>query len=177
MNQQLRSNIVSQFKRLNPITFNGATDPTVVEMWMQEMEKAFGLLESNEEQKVTLAMYQLQGSVYDWWLMETRKNEAANIKWIGEPYTWAKFKKALEDKYFPQTIHLQKERDFIRLEQGEKTVSEYEAEFSKLSKYVPTLVANKSSRARRLDEGLRSNNRNSVAFFKLQTYEVVLNKA
>ena len=70
VNQQPKPNIVSQFKRLNPPTFDWATDPAVVEMWIQEMEKAFGLLGSNEEQKVTLAVYQLQGSAYDWWLME-----------------------------------------------------------------------------------------------------------
>ncbi|XP_074341444.1 uncharacterized protein LOC141678914 [Apium graveolens] len=177
VNQQPKPNIVSQFKRLNPPAFDGATDPAIVEMWIQEMEKAFGLLGSNEEQKVTLAVYQLQGSAYDWWLMEKRKNETTNLEENHEPYTWAKFKKALEDKYFPRTVRLQKERDFIRLQQGGRTVIEYEAEFAKLAKYASTLVADESSRARRLEEGLRSDIRNSVASFELQTYEAVLNKA
>ena len=39
------------------------------------MEKAFELLGSNYGQKVTLTVYQLQGSAYDWWLMEKRRNE------------------------------------------------------------------------------------------------------
>lgn len=50
------------------------------------MEKAFELLGSNEEQKVTLAVYQLQGSAYDLWLMEKRKNEG-NAEANQEPYT------------------------------------------------------------------------------------------
>ncbi|XP_074347317.1 uncharacterized protein LOC141686162 [Apium graveolens] len=178
VNQQSKPNIVSQFKRLNPPTFDGATDPALVEMWIQEMEKAFGLLGSNEQQKVTLAVYQLQGNAYDWWLMEKRKNETAkNVEENPEPYTWAKFKKALEDKYFPRTVRLQKVRDFIRLQQGKRTVIQYEAEFAKLAKYASTLVVDESSRARRLEEGLRSEIRNSVASFELQTYEAVLNKA
>lgn len=82
----------------------------------------------------------------------------------------------MEAKYFPRTVHLQKEIDFIRLEQGGRSVTEYEAEFAKLVKYAPTLVADEASRARRLKEGLRSNIRNVVAAFKLQTYEAVLNK-
>ncbi|XP_074341812.1 uncharacterized protein LOC141679203 [Apium graveolens] len=139
VNQQPKPNIVSQFKRFNPPTFDGATDPAIVEMWIQEMEKAFGLLGSSEQQN-------------------------------------AKFKKALEDKYFPRTVHLQKERNFIRLQQGDRTVIEYEAEFTILAKYASTLVADESSRARRLEEGLRSNIRNSVASFELQTYEADLNK-
>ena len=79
-------------------------------MWIQEMEKGFGLLGSNEEQKVTLAVYQLQWSAYDLWLMEKKKNEqnaTTNTEGIHELYTWAKFKKALEDKYFSRTIHVQ----------------------------------------------------------------------
>ncbi|XP_074324251.1 uncharacterized protein LOC141661167 [Apium graveolens] len=168
VNQQPKPNIVSQFKRLNPPTFDGATDPAVVEMWIQEMEKAFGLLGSNEQQKMTLAVYQWQGSAYDWWLMEKRKNEiTSNLEENPEPYTWAKFKKALEDKYFLRTVRLQKERDFIRLQQGDRTVIQYEAEFAKLTKYASTLVADESSRARRLEEGLRSDIGNSVASFEL----------
>ncbi|XP_074347439.1 uncharacterized protein LOC141686295 [Apium graveolens] len=177
VNQQPKPYIVSQFKRLNPPTFDGATDPAVVEMWIQEMEKAFGLLGSNMQHTVTLAVYQLQGSPYDCWLMEKRKNETTNLEENHEPYTWAKFKKALEDKYFPQTVHLQKERYFIWLQQGDETVIQYEAEFAKLAKYASTLVADESSRARRLKEGLRIDIRNSVASFIFQTYEAVLNKA
>ncbi|XP_074336919.1 uncharacterized protein LOC141674094 [Apium graveolens] len=148
VNQQPKPNIVTQFKRLSPPTFDGATDPAIVEMWILEMEKAFGLLGSNEQQK--------------------RKNETtSNLEENPEPYTWTKFKKALEDKYFPRTVHLQKERDFIWLQQGERTVIEYKAEFIKLAKYASTLVADESSRARRLEEGLQRDIWNSVALFEL----------
>ncbi|XP_074327565.1 uncharacterized protein LOC141665479 [Apium graveolens] len=158
MNQQPKPYIVSQFKRLNPPTFDGATYPAIIEMWIQEMEKGFGLLVSTEQQK--------------------RKNETiANLEENPEPYTWAKFKKALEEKYFPRTVRLQKERDFIRLQQGERTIIQYEAEFAKLAKYASNLVADESNRARRLEEGLRSDIRNFVASFELHTYEVVLNMA
>ena len=91
--------------------------------------------------------------------------------------TWERFKMAMTDKYFPRTVHLQKERDFIRLEQGDRTVAEYEAEFAKLSKYAPTLVSDEASRARRLEEGFRADIRHAVANFELDTYEQVLNKA
>lgn len=170
--QPAQRSIVSEFKRLNPPTFDGATNPAVVEKWTQEMEKAFELMGSNDAQKVTLAVYQLQGSAYDWWLMEQRRNEGNP-----DPVTWERFKAALTDKYFPRTVRVQKERDFIRLEQGDRTVTEYEAEFSKLSKYAPTLVADEVSRARRLEEGLRADIRHAVANFELGTYEQVLNKA
>lgn len=49
VNQRSKSNIVSQFKCLNESTFNEAIDPAGIEMWIQEIEKAFRFPESNEE--------------------------------------------------------------------------------------------------------------------------------
>ncbi|XP_074337748.1 uncharacterized protein LOC141674949 [Apium graveolens] len=93
-------------------------------------------------------------------------------------YTWETFKESFMDKYFPRTVRAKLERDFIRLEQGEKqTVSEYEAEFARLAKYVPTLVADEISRARRFEEGLRNEIKRHVAAFELNSYKMVLNKA
>ena len=41
------------------------------------------------------------------------------------------------------------------LEQGNMTVSQYEAEFARLPRFAPTLVADEDSKARRFEEGLR----------------------
>ncbi|XP_074324379.1 uncharacterized protein LOC141661294 [Apium graveolens] len=141
------------------------------------MEKIFELLGSTDEQKVNLASYQLQGSAYDWWLMEKRRVEN-NEEEASGAYTWETFKESFKDKYFPRTVRAKLERDFIRLEQGEKqTVSEYEAEFARLAKYVPTLVADEISRAHRFEEGLRNEIKRHVAAFELNSYKMVLNKA
>lgn len=164
--------IVAEFKRSNPPIFERATDHSIVEKWIQEMEKVFDLLGSSEANKVTLAVYQLQGGAYDWWLMEKRKHEGNP-----EPYTMTLFKEAFTNKYFPRTIRAQKEREFIRLEQGSKTVAQYEAEFAKLAKNAPTLVADEEMKARRLEDGLRVDIRHGVASFELPTYDAVLNKA
>lgn len=54
---------------------------------------------------------------------------------------------------------------------------EYEAEFAKLAKYTPTLIADEASQARRLQEGLRANIRQAVSHFEFGSYEDILNKA
>ncbi|XP_074373043.1 uncharacterized protein LOC141713501 [Apium graveolens] len=148
--------LISEFKKLSLPIFEGSTNPSEVDKWLQEMEKIFDLLGSTNEQKVSLASYQLQGSAYDWWLMEKRRIQG-NEEGVAQAYTWETFKGSFQDKYFPRTIRVKLERDLIRLEQGEKqTVSKYKAEFAKLSKYAPTLVADEVNRARRLEEGLRA---------------------
>ena len=177
-NQQNRPrSLIAEFKRLSPPVFEGSTNPSEVDKWLQEMEKIFELLGSNDEQKVSLASYQLQGSAYDWWLMEKRRVDG-NEEEAAQPYTWETFTESFKDKYFPRTIRAKLERDFIRLEQGEKqTVSEYEAEFARLAKYAPALVVDEVSRARRFEEGLRSEIKRHVAAFELNSYKMVLNKA
>ena len=57
------------------------------------------------------------------------------------------------------------------------TVAQYEAEFTRLSKFAPALVATEESRARRFEEGLRSRIKQGVEPFELETYAAVVSKA
>jgi hypothetical protein len=163
---------MTEFKRLTPPSFEGSTEPLVAKKWLTEMEKAFKVLRCTEEEKVNYATYMLQGDAYDWWRMEEEKHNQDL-----EPYTWEMFKAAFYEKYFPTSVRLQKEREFIKLEQGNMTVSQYEAEFARLARFAPTLVADEDSKARRFEEGLRPRIKTSVIAFELTTYRAVVNKA
>ncbi|XP_028070012.1 uncharacterized protein LOC114272483 [Camellia sinensis] len=88
-----------------------------------------------------------------------------------------RFKNAFNEKYFPRSVRLQKHREFSKLEQGNKTVAEYEAKFTKLSKFAPVFEADEDSRARKLKGGLRTNIMQQVVPFELPTFRAVLNKA
>ena len=136
------------------------------------MEKAFRVLRCIEEEKVNYATYMLQGDAYDWWRMEEDKHNHDP-----EPYTWEMFKVAFYEKYFPTSFRHQKEREFIKLEQGNMTVSQYETEFASLARFAPTLVADEDRKARRFEEGLRPRIKTSVIAFELTTYRAVVNKA
>jgi hypothetical protein len=130
-----RSNM-AEFKRLTPPSFEGSTEPLVAEKWLTEMEKAFKVLKCAEEEKVNYATYMLQGDAYDWWRMEEDKHNHDP-----EPYTWEMFKAAFYEKYFPTSVRRQKEREFIKLEKGNMTVSQYEAEFARLARFAPYRMA------------------------------------
>lgn len=73
---------IADFKRLDPLAFQGSTDPLAAETWIQEMEKAFALLSCALSDKVKHATFILRIGAYDWWLMEKRKHEQDS-----EPYT------------------------------------------------------------------------------------------
>ncbi|XP_028110952.1 uncharacterized protein LOC114309422 [Camellia sinensis] len=162
---------ITEFKKI-ALAFDGATDPLEAEKWLTEMEKLFPVFDCTDDQKVTYATFMLQGITNDWWQMEKRIHEHDV-----NPYTWERFKNAFNEKYFPRSVRLQKHREFSKLEQGNKMVAEYEAEFTKLSKFAPVFEADEDSRARKLKGGLRTNIMQQVVPFELPTFGAVLNKA
>lgn len=97
---------LSEFKRLNPATFNGIGGPIKAEDWIQEMEKTFDGMHCSEEDKVTCAAFMLKEGAYDWWLMEKRKHASDTV-----PYTWEMFKDAFYAKFFPRSEQIQRERE------------------------------------------------------------------
>jgi hypothetical protein len=84
---------MTEFKKLTPPSFEGSTEPLVADKWLIEMENAFRMLKSAEEEKVNYATYMLQGDAYDWWRMEEDKHNQDPV-----PYTWEMFKASFYEK-------------------------------------------------------------------------------
>ena len=107
-----------EFKRLSPLAFEGTTELMEVEKWIIEMEKVFRVLECSKGEKVASAAYMLLGDDYDWWRLEEGKRGQETESW-----TWELLKSVFYEKYFPKSIHFQKEKEFIKLTQGNMTVA------------------------------------------------------
>ena len=59
-----------------------------------------------------------------------------------EILTWTVFLDAFYEKYFPESVRDEKEVEFMGLIQENKTVLQYEAKFTELSRFAPHIVAN-----------------------------------
>ena len=57
--------LAEQFLKLKPPKFHGRCDLEATPKWMEELEKTFKILGCNDEEKVTLAVYQLQDGAND----------------------------------------------------------------------------------------------------------------
>ena len=58
----------------------------------------------------------------------------------GEPQciSWEMFREMFNEKYFPLSVRLAKEREFMELKQaGDMLVAQYEDAFTRLIKYMP----------------------------------------
>ncbi|KAH9722450.1 Endonuclease [Citrus sinensis] len=130
---------LERFKKLGPPTFQGTADPMVAEAWLKPMEKIFVAMGCNDDQRVILASFVLQGEADYWW---DAKSRLIRVGLQDAPITWELFLEAFHEKYFPERVRYQMEADFLRLTQGTESVAEYEEQFTALSRFAHTLVAN-----------------------------------
>ena len=159
------------FKKYAPPAFSGTSDPMEAESWLKTIEKVFHALRCPAEDKVTFATFMLQGEAADWWEIKIGKMGPNDV-----PFTWEEFRKVFYEKYFPQSIRLQKFREFDRLIQSHMTVAQYAVKFEELSRYAPALKAEENVRARKFENGLRERIQQLVTVFELPTYKEVINK-
>ncbi|MGI4673460.1 retrotransposon gag family protein [Klebsiella pneumoniae] len=126
-----------------------SADPVEARAWLKEMEKSFEILSIDEAQKTVFATYLLKGEANYWW--EAKKNiETDTI------VTWERFKHLFLEKYFPRFMETQMELKFLELKQGNLSVSEYEAKFTELTRFVPEFVSTEEKKAKRFQQGLKT---------------------
>ncbi|CAA0808225.1 Unknown protein, partial [Striga hermonthica] len=163
--------VVAQFRGFNAEKFSGQGDPRLVEEWIQGLESIFEITEYTDRHRILCAQLQMTGDARLWW----------NSYWGMRPgekkhLTWIQFKKMLEEKYYPAHYRAEMERQFLALVQGNRSVGEYEREFTRLGSFVSYLIDTEAKEARRFQEGLLPVIRHHVAGHCIQTYAEVVTK-
>ena len=64
------------------------------------------------------------------------------------PPTWGQFRDAFLEQYVPRSVRESYRSQFLHLEQGSRSVSEYEAQFTRLARYAPDLIPTERARVR-----------------------------
>jgi hypothetical protein len=167
----VKRNRLGDFQKLRPPTFLGTSNPLEAEDWIIAMEKAFDAMGCTDNERVSFATYMLQSSAFEWWDAHRKSYEQ------GIQITWKLFKEAFYQKYFPESVKRIKEKEFLELKQGHKSVSDYEIEFSRLARFAPAFVQTDSSKARRFEIGLCQPLKRRVEAFELNSFREVVNKA
>jgi hypothetical protein len=119
------------------------------ELWIEQMEEIFTVLNCTEQRKVQLATFQLQGPAQDFWLKKKEVHKREQKEW-----TWADFQKEFKSQFIPRWIVEKKEDEFQNLKQEGWTVAWYAVDFTRLSMYCLYLVQDEVDRIRRLIHGL-----------------------
>ncbi|XP_058781646.1 uncharacterized protein LOC131655860 [Vicia villosa] len=118
------------FFKMDPLEFAGGLDPVVAHDWLASMERIFQAIQCNEEEKVIFATQKMKGPALRWW------NTASTYFTTQEiPKDWHHFKAAFLEKYFPNSVRTQREREFHNFKQGNLSVSEYAEKFEDMADY------------------------------------------
>ncbi|CAA0837041.1 Unknown protein, partial [Striga hermonthica] len=144
-----QATVVAQFRDYHAEKFSGQGDPRIVDEWIQGLEFIFEVMECPDRYRVVCAQLQLTGDARLWWnaYWSMRPGEKAGC-------TWDMFKDLVRDKYYPSYYRAEMERQFLALQQGTRTVDEYEREFTRLAGFAPDLVRTEAQRAQRFIDGL-----------------------
>ncbi|KAL3729435.1 hypothetical protein ACJRO7_026536 [Eucalyptus globulus] len=164
--------LVEHFLKLKPPKFTGTGDPEVATRWIEELKKAFELLKCSEKEKVTLAVYQMQGVASTWWRATGREVFPEGIVPV-----WNAFVRAFNDKYFSNCAKQLKMAEFMRLRQGPMIVDQYKATSAKLSQYAPRLIQDPEEKAMRFIDGLQPELKDPLVPFDIKNYNELYGRA
>ena len=147
-------------KKLGHPYFSSTSDPIEAEAWILKIEKFFDVINCPEEQKAFYVAFMLDKEADHWWHMTKRLLEDQG------PIVWRQFKETFYKKYFPDSVKPQKVGEFVRLEQKDMTVAQYEAKFTKLSRFALQLIAIEEENALKFQDGLKPYLKNKYIYFE-----------
>ncbi|XP_020263109.1 uncharacterized protein LOC109839085 [Asparagus officinalis] len=137
---------VREFRYMRPPSFSGAEGPLAVEEFLKVTKTILTVTRISPTEWVNLMDIQLTDTARIWW--------AAEKTHLKRPILWETFIECFNRKYFPQSARDELLRRFVELKQGGRSVDEYEAEFSSLSRYAPHLVTYPTIRRHQFQKGL-----------------------
>jgi hypothetical protein len=130
------------------LIFKEAAEPLDVKEWINTMEDKFHVLRMTEVLKTKYAAQQLQGPAGMWWKHHhTMFPPNAHI-------TWREFTDAFHGVYIPPGLTEMKLGEFLSLNQGTKTVTQYLHAFNNLSHYASDMVNTNAKKIASFKRGL-----------------------
>lgn len=112
----------------------------------------------------------LRDSAYYWW-----KTLVSVVP--KERVTWDFFQEEFRKKYISQRFIDQKRKEFLELKQGNMTVTDYEREFVRLSKYAQECVSTEAIMCKRFEDGLNDDIRLSVGVLEIKEFVILVERA
>ncbi|KAK5772190.1 hypothetical protein PVK06_048467 [Gossypium arboreum] len=145
-------------------------DAERAEFWLDNTIRVFDELSCTPDECLKCAISLLRDSAYYWW----RTLISIVPK---EQVTWDFFLTEFRKKYISQRFIDQKRKEFLELKQGCMTVSEYEHEFVRLSRYARECVADEVAMCKRFEEGLNEELKLLVGILEIKEFVTLVERA
>ncbi|CAA7057274.1 unnamed protein product [Microthlaspi erraticum] len=123
-----------------------AVDAEEADAWRQRVERNFHSIRCPMEYWVELAVHYLSGDAHLWWQAAVGRRAF---------WTWGDFLVEFNAKYFPRQARDRLQMRFMGIEQGSRSVREYDEEFSRLLVHAGFGMEAEHQLTNRFLEGLR----------------------
>jgi hypothetical protein len=138
----------AEFMRGHHLVFAHSVDPMDVEDWLCTVERELHTAQCNDREKVLYGPRQLRGATHSWW--ESYLATHANP----EAITWEEFRDNFRRYHVPKGLMIVRKEEFLALQQGPMSVTEYMDKFLQLSRYAPKDVNTDAKRQYHFLRGL-----------------------
>ncbi|KAI0520121.1 hypothetical protein KFK09_007592 [Dendrobium nobile] len=165
---------LQMFHKLKPPLFKGGVGPQAAEDWILRVEKIFDSMQCPGNRKVPLAVFLFEGEAERWWIGQQREKFQGKTN---AEITWDEFTAVFRMWFVPPSAQRQMQEAFMRLEQGRKSVMQYEAEFTALSRYAAHLIPTPEEKCYRFLHGLNRELRHPLVPFRIHEFSELVERA
>ena len=139
---------LSELQKTRPPTFAHTDRPLEADDWLRDIERKLIIAQCSDHEKVLYAPHYLTGAAAAWWenFLHMHPSEH-NI-------TWEEFKEGFRGAHIPRSIIKIKKREFDDLKQRGMTVTEYNSQFTQLSRYAYDEHMTENKRMEKFLDGL-----------------------
>jgi hypothetical protein len=159
------------FLDTKPPLFKEAEEPLQANEWLNTIEQKFRLLRLTDELKTEYASHQLHGPTSIWW-SHYRSTLPPNVL-----ITWDQFKAAFYGNYIPPGFMAMKHIEFMRLTQGNKSLTEYLQAFNNLARYATKFVDTNAKKIASFKRGLSRKLMKTMGTSKCATFNDFISDA
>ncbi|KAJ9537587.1 hypothetical protein OSB04_030320 [Centaurea solstitialis] len=161
------------FRSSGVTEFFGKVDPLEALEWIRNTEKVFRITRVLDDDKVNFATALFKSRALTWWnatfaaLGETEK----------ESMSWESFKTRFNKQYCPPDLQKRLEKEFLELNQGNRSVVDYETEFNHKAQFATRFLTTEQERIDHFIDGLRPEIRDVVANRDISEFEKAVESA
>ena len=151
---------IERMARYRPVDFLGRKEdePSMAENWLERTERILEQMHCKTDESLECATALLQDEAYQWWVFVTRTAPPESI-------TWKFFLDEFKKHYVGRIYLANMRREFHNLRQRQMSVTKYQREFTRLSKYALEILVSEEEKCLRFEEGLNDHIRAHVIGF------------
>ncbi|XP_073031302.1 uncharacterized protein [Primulina eburnea] len=140
---------IMDFMKIGPPPLIGYENADVAEAWVDIMEQCFRVLHYDEDEKMEITDFMIQGKAQKWW-----KPVSVILGQQHGRIGWEHFRQAFINHHFPPALCQAKEMEMLIMKQRDSNIEDYQKRFTDMLSYAPHISENSATKYSHFLNGL-----------------------